>query len=170
MSPKLRSAARLGLAVTVVAAFCAVASTPAHIAPPVATLTMTGEMHELLLAELQGAGRLDWSRAVVDSFHVRATRRGPKRPSGLESPRPDRGRRHPLAVPLAGGNRNDVTQWEHRDDIHEAFLTLAMRIITYRHVVRLCQELQVYTDGQWSGMKRVSGGHSGAVNKPHGKK
>jgi hypothetical protein len=27
---------------------------------------------ELLLAELQGAGKLDWTRAVVDSFNVRA--------------------------------------------------------------------------------------------------
>src|SRR3954452_14699141 len=36
-------------------------------------------LHELLLAELQGAGKLDWSRAVIDSSHVRAARRGPKR-------------------------------------------------------------------------------------------
>jgi transposase len=35
-------------------------------------------LHELLLAELQGAGKLDWSRAVIDSFHVRAARRGPQ--------------------------------------------------------------------------------------------
>lgn len=35
-------------------------------------------LHELLLAELHGAGKLDWSRAVVDSSHVRAARRGPK--------------------------------------------------------------------------------------------
>ena len=35
-------------------------------------------LHELLLAELQGAGKLDWSRAVIDSSHVRAARRGPK--------------------------------------------------------------------------------------------
>jgi transposase len=35
-------------------------------------------LHELLLAELQTAGKLDWSRAVVDSSHVRAARRGPK--------------------------------------------------------------------------------------------
>jgi transposase len=36
------------------------------------------QLHELLLAELQIAGKLDWSRAVVDSSHVRAARRGPK--------------------------------------------------------------------------------------------
>jgi transposase len=35
-------------------------------------------LHELLLAELHQAGRLDWSRAVIDSSHVRAARRGPK--------------------------------------------------------------------------------------------
>jgi transposase len=36
------------------------------------------QLHELLLAELQSAGKLDWSRAVIDSSHVRAARRGPK--------------------------------------------------------------------------------------------
>ncbi|GLI00694.1 hypothetical protein Pa4123_59700 [Phytohabitans aurantiacus] len=35
-------------------------------------------LHELLLAELHSLGKLDWSRAVVDSSHVRAARRGPK--------------------------------------------------------------------------------------------
>lgn len=35
-------------------------------------------LHELLLAELPAAGKLDWSRAVIDSSHVRAARRGPK--------------------------------------------------------------------------------------------
>jgi transposase len=35
-------------------------------------------LHELLLSELQAAGKLDWSRAVIDSSHVRAARRGPK--------------------------------------------------------------------------------------------
>ncbi len=29
-------------------------------------------------------------------------------------------------------------RWERRDDIHEAFLSLATCIVTYRHVVRLC--------------------------------
>jgi transposase len=35
-------------------------------------------LHELLLAELQGADRLDWSRAVIDSAQVRALKGGPK--------------------------------------------------------------------------------------------
>jgi len=36
-------------------------------------------LHELLLARLQAAGALDWSRAVVDSSSVRAVKGGPKR-------------------------------------------------------------------------------------------
>ena len=35
-------------------------------------------LHEVLLAELYSAGRLDWDRAVIDTSHVRAARRGPK--------------------------------------------------------------------------------------------
>lgn len=35
-------------------------------------------LHELLLAELHSAGRLDWDRAVIDTSHIRAARRGPK--------------------------------------------------------------------------------------------
>ncbi|MEK8171488.1 IS5 family transposase [Streptomyces sp. M19] len=75
-------------------------------------------LHELLLAELRAADMLDFSRAAVDSSHLRAMRAG--RPTG---PSPvDRGKtgsKHhliveahgiPLAVTLTGGNRNDVTQ------------------------------------------------------------
>jgi transposase len=36
-------------------------------------------LHENLLAELNGAGQLDWSRAVVDGSHLRAMKGGPKR-------------------------------------------------------------------------------------------
>jgi transposase len=35
-------------------------------------------LHAVLLAELHAADKLDWSRAVIDSAHVRAARRGPK--------------------------------------------------------------------------------------------
>jgi len=35
-------------------------------------------LHELLLAELNGAGALDWSKAVIDSSHVRALKGGSK--------------------------------------------------------------------------------------------
>ena len=37
------------------------------------------KLHETLLAELNAAGALDWSRAVIDSSHVRAVKGGPKR-------------------------------------------------------------------------------------------
>jgi transposase len=37
------------------------------------------EIHKLLLAKLQGAEKLDWSRAIVDSSSVRAVFGGPKR-------------------------------------------------------------------------------------------
>ena len=36
------------------------------------------ELHLVLLKKLRSAGKLDWSRAVIDSSHVRAARRGPK--------------------------------------------------------------------------------------------
>lgn len=36
-------------------------------------------LHELLLAELNAAGALDWSTAVIDSSHVRAVKGSPKR-------------------------------------------------------------------------------------------
>ncbi|WP_448323728.1 IS5 family transposase [Streptomyces sp. DSM 41493] len=75
-------------------------------------------LHEILLAELNAAAKLDWSRCVIDSSHVRAPKRGIH-----TGPSPvDRGRagsKHhlitdghgtPLAVLLTGGNRNDVTQ------------------------------------------------------------
>lgn len=35
-------------------------------------------LHVVLLARLRAAKQLDWSRAVIDSSHVRAARRGPK--------------------------------------------------------------------------------------------
>ncbi|GCD92368.1 DDE transposase [Embleya hyalina] len=35
-------------------------------------------LHAILLARLHAAKQLDWSRAVIDSSHVRAARRGPK--------------------------------------------------------------------------------------------
>ena len=37
------------------------------------------QLHQALLAELNAAGALDWSRAVIDSSHVRALKGGPKR-------------------------------------------------------------------------------------------
>lgn len=37
------------------------------------------QLHEVLLAKLQAADRIDWSRAVIDSSHVRAVG-GARRP------------------------------------------------------------------------------------------
>jgi len=49
-------------------------------------------LHAVLLAQLHGAGQIDWSRAVVDSASVRALKGGPKpgrilriKPSGAAS-------------------------------------------------------------------------------------
>jgi hypothetical protein len=36
------------------------------------------QLHQLLLNKLRSKDPLDWSRAVIDSSHVRAARRGPK--------------------------------------------------------------------------------------------
>jgi transposase len=36
------------------------------------------DLHLVLLKKLRAAKKLDWSRAVIDSSHVRAARRGPK--------------------------------------------------------------------------------------------
>ncbi|KOV27964.1 transposase, partial [Streptomyces sp. XY152] len=36
------------------------------------------KLHVVLLKKLRSAKQLDWSRAVIDSSHVRAARRGPK--------------------------------------------------------------------------------------------
>jgi hypothetical protein len=35
-------------------------------------------LHESLLAELHAAGALDWSKAVIDSSHIRALKGGPQ--------------------------------------------------------------------------------------------
>ena len=37
------------------------------------------QLHEALLADLNAAGALDWSRAVIDSSHLRAMKGGAKR-------------------------------------------------------------------------------------------
>ncbi|MFB9883976.1 IS5 family transposase [Planobispora siamensis] len=75
-------------------------------------------LHELLLAQLHAADRLDWSKAVIDSAQVRALKGGPKTgPSPVD--RGKTGSKHhvitdgsgiPLAMGLGGGNRNDILQ------------------------------------------------------------
>ncbi|MET8705076.1 IS5 family transposase [Streptomyces californicus] len=75
------------------------------------------QLHEVLLAELNAAARLDWSRAVVDSSRASRKRGSQTGPSPVDRGRT--GSKHhlitdghgtPLAVILTGGNRNDVTQ------------------------------------------------------------
>ena len=75
------------------------------------------KLHELLLPELRAANLLDFSRAAVDSSHIRAMKGGPATgPSPVD--RGKTGSKHhvivdahgiPLAAITTGGNRNDVT-------------------------------------------------------------
>ena len=75
-------------------------------------------LHELLLAKLREAELIDWSRAAIDSSHVRAFGGGEKTgPSPVDRSRSGSkhhvvacGRGTPLACSLTGGNRNDITQ------------------------------------------------------------
>jgi transposase len=75
-------------------------------------------LHGLLLAKLNEADRIDWSRAAIDSSHVRAFGGAKKTgPSPVDRARSGSkhhliacGRGTPLAVSLTGGNRNDITQ------------------------------------------------------------
>jgi transposase len=48
-------------------------------------------LHQLLLAELHAGNQLDWSKAVIDSSHVRALKGGPK-PARARSTAPRRAR------------------------------------------------------------------------------
>jgi transposase len=56
-------------------------------------------LHEVLLGELRAAGKLDLSRAVVDSSMCGRSRLDQTNAGGVS-----------LAVLLTGGNRNDVTR------------------------------------------------------------
>lgn len=77
-------------------------------------------LHELLLAELQAADRIDWSRAVVDSASVRALGGGEQTgPNPTDRAKP--GSKHhlitdgggiPLATILTGANTADVNELE----------------------------------------------------------
>jgi transposase len=61
-------------------------------------------LHEALLAELNAAGALDWSRAVIDSSHVRAVKGRPKTgPGPVDRARPGAPRDHRSARHPAGG-------------------------------------------------------------------
>jgi transposase len=81
-------------------------------------------LHELLLAELEGAGRIDWRRATIDSSHVRA-RGGGERTGPSPVDRRKRGSKHfvvtdgggtPLAATHTAANYPDVKELEHAVD------------------------------------------------------
>jgi transposase len=75
-------------------------------------------LHERLLAKLESAGEIDWSRAVVDSSLIRA-RGGGEKTGPSPTDRRKLGSKHhvitdaegtPLAAILTSANTNDVTQ------------------------------------------------------------
>ncbi|WP_422929669.1 IS5 family transposase [Singulisphaera sp. PoT] len=78
------------------------------------------KLHELLLAELEYAHKIDWSRAAVDSSHARA-RGGGERTGPSPVDRRKRGSKHhivvdgkgtPLAATVTAGNYPDVKELE----------------------------------------------------------
>jgi len=75
-------------------------------------------LHEMLLAELNGAGKLDWSRGVIDSSLVRAVGGGEKTGPNPTDRRKLGSKHHvitdgqgvPLVVKVTEANRNDVME------------------------------------------------------------
>jgi transposase len=74
------------------------------------------ELHESLLAELEGADRIDWRRGIIDSSHVRA-RGGGERTGPSPVDRRKKGSKHfvvtdargaPLAATITAANVPDV--------------------------------------------------------------
>jgi transposase len=76
------------------------------------------KLHELLLAELNEADRIDWSRALVDSSSLRSPGGGADTGPNPTDRRKLGSKHHvitdaqgiPLAATLTGANRHDVTQ------------------------------------------------------------
>ncbi|WP_331734919.1 IS5 family transposase (plasmid) [Streptomyces sp. NBC_00597] len=74
-------------------------------------------LHRILLAKLNAAGELDWSRACVDGSHVRVKKGEPTGPSPVDRRKTGSkhhlicdGRGPPLKVITTAANVNDVTQ------------------------------------------------------------
>lgn len=75
-------------------------------------------LHRILLAQLNGAGELDWSRACVNGSHVRAKKGGvdtgpspvDRRKTGSKRHLICDGRGTPFKVVTTAANVNDVTQ------------------------------------------------------------
>ncbi|MCX5103007.1 IS5 family transposase (plasmid) [Streptomyces sp. NBC_00053] len=76
------------------------------------------QLHRVLLARLNAAGKLDWSRACVDGSHIRAKKGGSdtgpspvdRRKTGSKHHLICDGRGTPLKVITTAANVNDVTQ------------------------------------------------------------
>ncbi|MCX4400190.1 IS5 family transposase (plasmid) [Streptomyces sp. NBC_00053] len=76
------------------------------------------QLHQVLLAELNAASELDWSRACVDGSHIRVKKGGAdtgpspvdRRKTGSKHHLICDGRGTPLKVITTGANVNDVTQ------------------------------------------------------------
>ena len=73
--------------------------------------------HALLLAELQAAGGIEWSRAVAEGSHVQAKKGAPRRararliePEPAPTPPLVDATGIPLAWTVRGGDRHDITQ------------------------------------------------------------
>ncbi|MFB8296085.1 transposase, partial [Streptomyces bacillaris] len=69
------------------------------------------QLHQVLLAELNAAGELDWSRACVDGSHVRAKKGGADTGPSPGDPRPTGGK-HPML-------------WDGRGPPHQVITTAA---------------------------------------------
>ena len=75
-------------------------------------------LHEVLLAKLNAASELDWSRACVDGSHIRAKKEGAatgpspvgRRKTGSKHHLICDGRGTPLHVITTAANVNDITQ------------------------------------------------------------
>ena len=76
------------------------------------------QLHEILLAELNAADKIDWSRAVIDSAFVRALGGGERTGPSPVDRRKKGSKRHvltdgqgvPLAAATTAANVNEVTQ------------------------------------------------------------
>jgi hypothetical protein len=97
-------------------------------------------LHELLLAELNAAGALDWFKAVIDSSHLRALKGGPNPPAAAPN----------MALAWActagwwssrsrccTGSGGCVSAGRSATTSHEAFLSLACSIICWRRLTNL---------------------------------
>jgi transposase len=112
------------------------------------------QLHELILAELRAAGRLDLSAAIIDSSHLRALKGG-STPAGTATTSPNccpsaaraaaRGitpyiaRRHhwhvERTIAWLHAFKKLRGRTERRADIHQALISLARSVICLRQLI-----------------------------------